>query len=85
MAEASDGTAADAAVEIDDATPDLDNIWQDKYVQVWKDDQGKDCWKCCHCNGIYSGKNQPKVLAHLTGVKSRSASAAVSNGLLSAC
>ena len=41
MAEASDGTAADAAIEIDDATPDLDNIWQDKYVQVWKDDQAR--------------------------------------------
>ena len=87
MAEATtDGTAADAATEVDEDDPsevdeELDNIWQDKYVEVWKDAQGKDCWKCLHCNGICSGKNQPKVLAHLTGAKSRSASAGVSNAL----
>ena len=65
----------------DDSTTDdgLDSIWKDKFIKTWYDkDTNKFHWQCLHCQKILVGKNQPKAIAHLTGEKSRSASAKVS-------
>ena len=83
MTEVSDGLAAAAAINVEDNTPDiLDSIWEDKYIILFKDNEGKDRWRCDHCGVERAGKSQPKVLTHLTGQKSRSASCKVSNRCL---
>ena len=43
-------------------------VWQSDMIENYLDPQGKQHWKCGHCENDWSGWNHTKALKHLCGV-----------------